>query len=471
MPSVRSRFAPSPTGALHIGGARTALFALLAARQQAGTFVLRIDDTDVQRSTQEFRDDILDSMQWLGLAWDEGPYYQSQRSVQYREMGERFLSQGKAYRCFCTPEELDAKRKAALAAGRSPAYDGTCRDSRPEPGESRPYTVRFRSPKEGETVVDDLLKGRVVFQNQELDDLILVRSGGSPTYNFCSVFDDADLHISHIVRGDDHLTNTPRQVLLFQAMDAPLPHFAHLPLILGNDRAPLSKRHGATAVRAYREAGYLPDALVNFLARLGWAHGDDEVFSWQELEEKFKLEDVGTSAGVFNAEKLAWLNAHYLNARAAEQLTQEVKPFLPATERPVPDDDWLARMVTTLQPRAKTLVELGAQSQFYLTDNITLEEKAAKKFLKATTLPLLARLCTQLHDVTVWDEPTLHGIFTAFMETEQVKLGKIAQPVRVALTGKTASPGIFEVMEVLGKERCLARIERVLAEQPVAAES
>ena len=277
--------------------------------------------------------------------------------------------------------------------------------------------------------------------------------------------------ISHIIRGDDHLTNTPRQVLLFQAMDASLPHFAHLPLILGNDRAPLSKRHGATAVRAYREAGYLPDALINFLARLGWAHGDDEVFSWQELEEKFKLEDVGTSAGVFNAEKLAWLNAHYLNARAAEQLTQEVKPFLPATERPVPDDDWLARMVTTLQPRAKTLVELGAQSHFYLTDNVTLEEKAAKKFLKAATLPLLARLRTQLHDVTVWDEPTLHGVFTAFMETEQVKLGKIAQPVRVALTGKTASPGIFEVMEVLGKERCLARIDRVLAEQPVAAES
>ena len=471
MTTVRSRFAPSPTGFLHIGGARTALFALLAARQHAGTFVLRIDDTDAQRSTQAFHDDILDSMQWLGLAWDEGPYYQSRRSGQYRDMAQRLLSQGKAFRCFCTSEQLAAKRQAALAAGRSPAYDGTCRNSRPEPGEARPYTLRFRSPKEGETVVDDLLKGRVVFQNQELDDLILVRSDGSPTYNFCSVFDDADLHISHIVRGDDHLTNTPRQVLLFQAMDASLPHFAHLPLILGSDRAPLSKRHGATAVRAYREAGYLPDALVHFLARLGWAHGDDEVLSWQELEEKFRLEDVGTSAGVFNSEKLEWLNAHYLNARTAQQLAQEVKPFLPETERPLPDDDWLSRMVTTLQPRAKTLLELGAQSQFYLTDNITLEEKAVKKFLKAATLPLLARLRTQLRDVTVWDESTLHRVFTAFMETEQVKLGKIAQPVRVALTGKTASPGIFEVMQVLGKERCLARIDRVLAQPPVAAES
>ena len=433
--------------------------------------MLRIDDTDVQRSTQEFHDDIVDSMQWLGLAWDEGPYYQSQRSVQYQEMGERLLSQSRAFRCFCTPEELEAKRKAALAAGRSPAYDGTCRDYLPELGESRPYTVRFRSPKEGETVVDDLLKGRIVFQNQDLDDLILMRSDGSPTYNFCSVFDDADLHISHIVRGDDHLTNTPRQVLLFQAMDASLPRFAHLPLILGNDRAPLSKRHGATAVRAYREAGYLPDALVNFLARLGWAHGDDEVFSWQELEEKFRLEDVGKSAGVFNPEKLEWLNAHYLNARTATQLVQEAKPFLPETERPLPDDEWLARMVTTLQPRAKTLVELGTQSQFYLTDNIILEEKAVKKFLKAATLPLLARLRIQLHDVTIWDESTLHTVFTAFMETEQVKLGKIAQPVRVALTGKTTSPGIFEVMEVLGKGRCLARIERVLAEPSVVAES
>ena len=471
MTAVRSRFAPSPTGFLHIGGARTALFALLAARQQSGTFVLRIDDTDMQRSTQEFHDDIVDSMRWLGLNWDEGPYYQSQRSMQYRDMGERLLSQRRAFRCFCTPEELEAKRKAALAAGRSPAYDGTCRDYLPGPGESRPYTLRFRSPKEGETVVDDLLKGQVVFQNQELDDLILVRSDGLPTYNFCSVFDDADLHISHIVRGDDHLTNTPRQVLLFQAMDASLPQFAHLPLILGSDRAPLSKRHGATAVRAYREAGYLPDALVNFLARLGWAHGDDEIFSWRELEEKFKLEEVGKSAGVFNSEKLEWLNAHYLNARPAEQLTQEVKPFLPATERPLPDDDWLARMVITLQPRAKTLVELGTQAHFYLSDNITLEEKAAKKFLKAATLPLLARLRTQLHDVAIWDEATLHKAFTAFMETEQVKLGKIAQPVRVALTGKTASPGIFEVMEVLGKERCLARIDRVLAEPPVAVES
>ena len=471
MTTVRSRFAPSPTGYLHIGGARTALFALLAARQQDGTFILRIDDTDRQRSTKEFHDDILASLKWLGLDWDEGPYYQSERSGLYQETSERFLSQGKAYRCYCRPEELDAKRKAALAAGRSPAYDGTCRDYHPDPGDSRPFTVRFKSPDEGETVVDDVLKGRVTFQNQELDDLILVRSDGSATYNFCSVFDDADLHISHIIRGDDHLTNTPRQVLLFQALGASLPRFAHLPLILGEDRAPLSKRHGATAVRAYREDGYLPDALINFLARLGWAYGDQEIFSWQELEEKFKLEDVGKSAGVFNPEKLQWLNAHYLTERDPHKLAQEVKPFLPQTESPLPDDNWLAHMVTTLQPRAKTLVELGAQSDFYLSDTITLEEKAAKKFLKESSLSLLSRLRERLGGLAAWDEPVLHGTFSAFMEDEQVKLGKIAQPVRVALTGKTASPGIFEVMEVLGKERCLARIDRVLTEPPAVSES
>ena len=328
MTTVRSRFAPSPTGYLHIGGARTALFAYLAAKEHNGTFVLRIDDTDLQRSTQEFLDEILESLHWLDLDGDEGPYFQSQRTALYEEAGERLLSQGKAYRCYCTPEELQAKREAALATGGHPAYDGTCRNYTPEPGDSRPFTVRFKGPKEGETVIDDIIKGRVVFQNQELDDLILVRSDGSPTYNFCSVFDDADLRISHIVRGDDHLTNTPRQVLIFQALGATPAAFAHLPLILGPDRVRLSKRHGATSVRAYREMGYLPDALVNFIARLGWSHGDEEIFSRADLLEKFHLADVGKSAGVFNAEKLEWLNFQYQQARQPAHITQEVKPFL-----------------------------------------------------------------------------------------------------------------------------------------------
>ncbi|MGH7963275.1 MAG: glutamate--tRNA ligase [Candidatus Binatia bacterium] len=469
MTTVRSRFAPSPTGYLHIGGARTALFASLCAQQQGGIFALRIDDTDRQRSTREFLDDILNALQWLGLNWEEGPYFQSERLALYREAAERFLGQGKAYRCYCTEEELGVKRQAALAAGRKPAYDRTCREYQPAPGETRPFTIRFKSAIGGETVVEDLIKGRVFFQNDELDDLVLVRSDGMPTYNFCSVIDDADLCITHIVRGDDHLANTPRQTLLFQALGAALPHFAHLPLILGNDRAPLSKRHGATAVRAYREQGYLPDALMNFLARLGWASGDQEVFTRVELLEKFRLEDVGKSAGIFNAEKLQWLNAHYLKERPPAQLAQEVKPFIIQKSYPLPSDDqWLARAVATLQPRAKTLVELVQLAHFYLSDAITLDAKAAGKFLTATTVPILERLRGRLAALPVWNEQEIEQTFIGLMQEEHLNLGQLAQPVRVALTGGTVSPGIFEVIAVLGRECTLARLDRVLPAAGVA---
>src|SRR5215813_1002747 len=402
MATVRSRFAPSPTGYLHIGGARTALFAYLYAKQQHGTFVLRIDDTDRQRSTQEYLDDILEALRWLGLEWDEGPYFQSQRYDLYREAAERLLRAGKAYRCYCTAEEVEAKRQAALAAGRKPAYDGTCREYQPPPGDTRPFALRFKSPKEGETVVEDLIKGQVVFQNHELDDLIIVRSDGTPVYNFCSVVDDALLGITHIVRGDDHLANTPRQILLFQALGAALPRFAHLPLILGADRAPLSKRHGATAVRSYREQGYLPEALVNFLARLGWASGDQEIFTRAELIEKFRLDEVGKSAGVFNAEKLQWLNAHYLKERPPAQLVRAVKPFIVGKGYPLPaDDEWLARALATLQPRAKTLVELVELAHFYLSDELALDAKAASKFLTPAALPVLGRLRARLAALSV----------------------------------------------------------------------
>lgn len=462
MSPVRSRFAPSPTGYLHIGGARTALFALLAARQMSGQFILRIDDTDRQRSSPTYHDEILESLSWLGYDWDEGPYYQSQRSSEYQGMAERLLREGKAYRCYCTAAELDAKRTAAVAAGRTASYDGTCRDRRAVPGDTRPYTIRFRGPKHGETEVPDILKGTVRFQNAQLDDLILVRSDGSATYNFCSVFDDADLQISHIVRGDDHLTNSPRQVLIFQAIGAPVPRFAHLPLILGSDRSPLSKRHGATSVRAYRENGYLPEALTNFLARLGWSHGDAEVFSFSELRQKFKLADVGASAGVFNEEKLAWLNAHYLSRKTAPELMHELSAFWPDKAYGIDDDAWAARMVATLQPRAKTLADLVEQASFFISEEIEPEEKAAKKFLKPPSLALLAELRSKLEEMTTWEEVELHNLLNSFSEKSGIKLGKVAQPLRVALTGRTASPGIFEVMEVLGKRRCLERIDRVL---------
>lgn len=462
MTTVRSRFAPSPTGYLHIGGARTALFAYLAAKEHNGTFVLRIDDTDLQRSTQEFQDDILGSLHWLDLEGDEGPYFQSQRTALYEEAGERLLSQGKAYRCYCTPEELQAKRETAQAEGRQPAYDGTCRNYTPEPGETRAFTVRFKGSKEGETIINDIIKGRVVFQNQELDDLILVRSDGSPTYNFCSVFDDADLRISHIVRGDDHLSNTPRQVLIFQALGATPPAFAHLPLILGPDRVRLSKRHGATSVRAYREMGYLPDALVNFIARLGWSHGDEEIFSRTDLIEKFHLADVGKSAGVFNPEKLEWLNFQYQQAREPSQLAEEVKPFLADKGYRLPDNDQLSQMLKTLQPRAKTLVELAAASHFYLTETVTFEEKAVQKFLTQDGLTLIEKVRGKLTAAPDWTEEGIHAVFTSLMQELGLKLGKIAQPIRVALTGGTASPGLFEVMQVLGKEQTLARLDTAL---------
>ncbi|MBI3797098.1 MAG: glutamate--tRNA ligase [Deltaproteobacteria bacterium] len=469
MTTVRSRFAPSPTGYLHIGGARTALFAYLYAKQQRGTFILRIDDTDRQRSTPEYLEEVLDALRWLGLDWDEGPYFQSRRYGLYQEAADRLLREGKAYRCYCSAAEVEAKRQAALAAGRKPVYDGTCRAYQPPPGDTRPFALRFKGPKEGETVVEDLIKGQVVFQNSELDDLIIVRSDGTPIYNFCSVVDDTLLGITHIVRGDDHLANTPRQILLFQALGAELPGFAHLPLILGNDRAPLSKRHGATAVRSYREQGYLPDALVNFLARLGWAAGDQEIFSRAELIEKFRLEEVGKSAGIFNAEKLQWLNSHYLKERLLAQLVQEVKPFIVQKGYPLPtDDEWLARALATLQTRAKTLSELVELAHFYLSDEFTLEAKAASKFLTPTIFPLLRRLRARLATVSVWTEQEIEHVFASVMEEEQLKLGQIAQPVRVALTGGTASPGIFEVMVVLGKERTLARLDRVL---PVSAAS
>jgi glutamyl-tRNA synthetase len=313
-------------------------------------------------------------------------------------------------------------------------------------------------------VVEDLIKGRVTFQNHELDDLIIVRSDGTPVYNFCSVVDDADLNITHIVRGDDHLANTPRQILLFQALGAELPHFAHLPLILGNDRAPLSKRHGATAVRSYREQGYLPEALVNFLARLGWAAGDQEIFTRAELIDKFRLEDVGKAAGIFNAEKLQWLNFHYLKESPPLQLAQAAKPFITRKGYPLPaDDGWLARALATLQPRAKTLVELVDMAHFYLSDTVTLDPKAASKFLTPATLPILGRLRARLSTLTDWSEPEIERVFTTLMEHEQLKLGQVAQPVRVALTGGTVSPGIFEVMAVLGRGRSLARLDRVLS--------
>lgn len=470
MAQVRTRFAPSPTGYLHIGGARTALFNYLFAKHYGGKFILRIEDTDRERSTPEAIQAILDAMTWLRLEWDEGPFYQTERYSLYKEKIRQLLAEGKAYPCVCTPEELDAKRQLAQKEKRKPAYDGTCRPADGVISDlpiGKPYTIRFRSPREGTTVVEDAVKGNVVFDNRELDDLIIARSDGTPTYNFCVVVDDIEMAITHIIRGDDHLANTPRQIQLYQALGQPLPKFAHVPLILGIDKARLSKRHGATSVTAYRDMGYFPEAVVNYLVRLAWSYGDQEIFSCDELIEKFTLENVGKAAGVFNPEKFLWVNFTYLKARPLSQLAEEIIPFIRAKGYLVPPDKrWLEKMIATLQERAKTLVDLVDQAHFYLTDDIAIDDKAAKKFLTSDAAKPLSKLIERLTTLDDFSEAKVEQTFTAVLQELGLSMGQLAQPVRVALTGSSVSPGIHEVIAVLGKQRTLQRLHTALARLP-----
>ena len=456
--SVRTRFPPSPTGALHIGSVRTALFNYLFARRHGGAFVLRIEDTDRERSTPESTAMILEGMRWLGLDWDEGPFYQTQRYELYRAHADRLLEQGHAYRCWCTPEELEARRAAASAGGGRAGYDRTCRDRHEAPDGRTTFVVRLKVPLDGETVVDDRVKGRVVFQNAELDDFVLLRSDGTPIYNFCVVVDDVTMRITHVIRGDDHLTNTPRQVLLYQALGAELPEFAHLPMILGADKTRLSKRHGATSVFAYRDLGYVPEAVVNYLARLGWSHGDQEIFTRSELIEAFSLENVGTSPAIFNPEKLLWLNFHYLKETPPAGLVRLVAPLLTARGITPPGDTaWLERALGSLRERAKTLIDLVDAAHFYLSDEITPTPKAAQ-LLTPETAQMLETLTSELAEVTDWSATYIEAAFQRTIARHGVSLGKLAQPVRAAVTGSTASPGIYEVLDILGPERTLARL-------------
>ncbi len=469
--TVRTRYAPSPTGALHIGNVRSGLFAWLFARHNRGAFILRIDDTDRERSTQESLDEILESLKWLGIDWDEGPpdpnYFQSSRFERYRAAARQLLREGKAYPCYCTAAELEAMRKQAEREHRKPGYDGRCREKPfaadlelPDARAGRNYTIRFRSPHEGQTVVDDLVKGRAVFDNAELDDLIIFRSDGVPTYNFATVLDDADFRITHVVRGDDHLPNTPRQMQIFHALGLAPPAYAHLPMVMGPDGTKLSKRHGATSVFAYRDAGYLPEALLNYLARLGWSHGDQEIFSRGELIGYFDFDACGKSAGIFNAEKLLWLNFHYMKERSLAELASAVRPFIERRGWPVPGDEaWLERMIATLRERAKTLVELVDFAGFYLRDEIEIDPKAAAKFLTLETAAALDQLAEELDGIGGdFSEEAIKRAFEGVMARRAMKLGQLAQPVRVALTGGTISPGIFEVIAVLGCERTVARL-------------
>jgi glutamyl-tRNA synthetase len=471
---VRVRFAPSPTGYLHIGGVRTAIFNFLFARHHEGTFILRIEDTDRQRSTLEAVEQILDSLRWLALDWDEGPYFQSERTEIYREHLERLLSEGKAYRCYCPPEELEAKRGKAETEKGEYRYDGTCRNRDPkEDPAGRPFTVRFRTPDVVPDHFDDVVLGRLPIDQAKLDDWILARSDGSATYNFCVVVDDATMKISHVIRGNDHVQNTPKQILLYRAFGYPVPQFAHMSLTHGPDGSKLSKRREeeyrklgiSVSVQEYRRMGYLPHALVNYLTRLGWSHGDQEIFTRRELQEKFDLEHVGKSAGVMNPDKLKWLNAHYIKETDDATLAEMLLPFLAELGVESEADNQLCRIANCLKERSKTLREMAQSAMIFFRPPESYDPRAVKKWFKPGVEPLLARVRSLIQSVDLNDEQALEDAFRTLAEQlTKGKLGEVAQPVRLALTGATVSPSLFTVMSIVGREQILKRLDRALAE-------
>ncbi len=460
--TVRTRFAPSPTGYLHIGGARTALFCYLYARRHGGSFVLRIEDTDRERSTDEAVQAILDGVAWLGLTPDEGPIYQTHRFDRYQAVVDQWLSEGKAYHCYCTREELDERREAQMQAKQKPRYDGRCRD-RSEPRDGVAPVVRFANPLEGQVIVEDLVQGRVPFDNAELDDLIIARSDGTPTYNFTVVVDDFDMQISHVVRGDDHLNNTPRQINMYGALGAAPPQFAHVPMILGDDGSRLSKRHGATGVMEYHRQGFLPEALLNYLVRLGWSHGDQELFSMEQMIELFDLADVNKSASKMNPEKLLWVNQQYLTAADPNVLAQDLGTRLAELGVDTTRGPDLAALANVQQARVKTLVEMAEQSVMFYQDFDDYDEKAAKKNLRPVALEPLQHVRDALAGLAQWTAGPIHDVVEASAEQLQLKLGKVAQPIRVAVSGTAVSPGIDITLELLGREVTLARLDRAIA--------
>ena len=437
------------------------MFNWLYARHTKGRLVLRIEDTDVKRSTQASADAIFEALEWLGIDWDDGPYFQSKRFDIYGDYVNRLLGSENAYYCTCTPERLEDMRQRAMAVGGKPKYDGTCREK--GLSEADGAVVRLKAPLTGTTIVADVVKGNIVFQNSELDDFIIRRSDGTPTYNFCVVVDDITMGINTVIRGDDHVMNTPKQMLIYHALDHELPIYAHVPMVLGPDRTRLSKRHGAMSVTAYRDMGFLPAAVVNYLVRLGWSFGDQEFFTRDELIEKFTLENIGTSAGIFDMDKLLSLNAEHMKVMPLADLSRLALPFFQDTGYGGIVDPIFEKAVATLIPRSKTLEEMADTDRFYFTDAIAYDEKAARKFLKPAALEPLERLTDELNQLDAFDEPSLESAFTMVMEETGLKLGKIAQPVRVALTGKTASPGIFEVISIIGKDKVIARLKDAIA--------
>lgn len=452
--TVRTRFAPSPTGYLHIGGARTALYSYLFARKNKGIFILRIEDTDLERSTPESLQAILDGMKWLDLEHDEGPFYQTKRFDRYHAVIEQFLKEGKAYKCYCTKERLEALRNEQIANKQKPRYDGFCRDRKDQPNE--PFVIRFRNPTEGQVVVNDLVHGKVVFENSELDDLIIARTDGSPTYNFTVVVDDSDMKITHVIRGDDHLNNTPRQMNMLQALGAVLPQYAHVPMILGDDGKRLSKRHGAVSVMQYHDEGYLPEALLNYLVRLGWSHGDQEIFSMDEMIQFFNTEHLNNSPAAFNPEKLLWLNQHYIKTLPVERIAKELKYYLQQINITFDDESFLQKVVLAQRERVKTLVEMAERSRYFFED-VQIQEKLADEIK-----PAFQQLAIEFSALNDWSAANIHQVIQRVAEAANLKMGKVAQPLRLVATGGTVSPSIDMTLELIGKERVLERINKAL---------
>lgn len=467
---TRTRFAPSPTGYLHIGGARTALSCWLDARQSQGEFVLRVEDTDRVRSTDEAVETILEGMRWLELDWDEGPFFQTQRLDRYKAVIQQLLDEGKAYYCYCSKEALDENREKQRAAGEKPRYNGQCRNRKgPAPAGVNPV-VRFKNPLDGQVIVKDLIRGAVVFDNAELDDLIIARSDGMPTYNLTVVVDDMDMNITRVIRGEDHLNNTPRQINLYQALGAELPEFAHLSMIHGDDGSKLSKRHGAVSVLQYRDEGYLPDAVINYLARLGWSHGDQEVFSREELIKYFDIAQVSKSASVFNHEKLLWLNHHYIMHGPIEKTQKHLAFLLAQTEVDLSQGPELQQVIPIFAERSKTLIEMASAIECLYQDFDEYEEKAAKKHLRPVALEPLQTLLATLSAVD-WQPEALQACIEQTAENLGVGMGKVGMPLRVALVGHGQSPAINLVLFLLGREKAQARIEQAIAFVKKRAES
>jgi len=463
--AVVTRFAPSPTGMLHVGGVRTALFSWLYARRMGGKFILRIEDTDRERSTDEAVRVILDGMKWCSLDADEGPYYQTQRADRYKEVIRGMLDDGNAYHCYCTKQELDAMREQQIARKEKPRYTGICRD-RTTPREGVSPVVRFRNPTDGAVIVEDLVHGPVTFQNTELDDLIIARSDGTPTYNFCVVVDDMDMNVTHVIRGDDHLNNTPRQMNMLLALGAKPPVYAHVPMILGPDGAKLSKRHGAVSVLQYEEEGFLPDALLNYLVRLGWSHGDQEIFTREEMIAAFDIHDVNKAASAFNPEKLLWLNQQHMMRAQPATLIPHLQYQLTRLGLQSDDRVLLEGVILAQRERAKTMKEMAQNSRFFFTDNLEMDPKAVAKHLTTAALPMLQQVRDRLASLTEWSAATIHTALNDLATQLQAGLGKVAQPLRVAVAGSAVSPPIDVTLALLGRERTLTRIDAALKPQP-----